>query len=65
MIEITLNKHFRFLGLVPTAYGFEVLFEDGDEDMIRFCVVAKDLQTIASELAKANRAANAILEGER
>jgi len=63
MIEITLNKHFRFLGLVQTAYGFEVLFEDGDEDMIRFCIVARDLEVIASELAKADRAAKAALEG--
>lgn len=63
MIEINLNKHFRFLGLVPTADGFEVLFEDGDEDMIRFCVVASDLQAIASELALADRVAKSILEG--
>lgn len=65
MIEITLNKHFRFLGLVPTAYGLEVLFEDGDEDMIRFCIVAKDLQSIASQFALADRVAKSTLEGER
>jgi hypothetical protein len=65
MIEITLNKHFRFLGLVSTAEGFEVLFEDGDEDMIRFRVVARDLTVIAAELAMADRAAKALLEGER
>lgn len=62
MIEITLNKHFRFIGFVSTAYGFEVLFEDGDEDMIRFCVVARDLKLIASELIKADKAARAALE---
>jgi len=64
MIEITLNKHFRFLGLIQTAYGFEALFEDGDEDMIRFCVVLKDLKVITSELSKANKAAKAALEGK-
>jgi len=62
MIEITLNKHFRFVGLVQTAYGFEVLFEDGDGDMIRFCAVARDLKVIAGELAKADKAAKAALE---
>lgn len=62
MIEITLNKHFRFLGLVPTANGFEVLFEDGDEDMIRFGVIARDLKVIAAEFAKAHRTANAVME---
>lgn len=65
MIEITLNKHFRFLGLVPTVEGFEVLFEDGDDDMIRFRVVAKDLKVIAAELAMADKAAKALLQGER
>ena len=65
MIEITLNKHFRFLGLVQTAYGIEVLFEDGDEDMIRFCIVTRDLEVIVSELAKADHAAKAALEGKQ
>jgi len=65
MIEITLNKYFRFLGFVPTAYGFEVLFEDGDEDIIRFRVVGKDLPSIASEFALADRVAKSTLEAER
>ena len=59
MIEITLNKHFRFLGIVQTGYGFEVLFEDGDEDMIRFRVIANDLDIITSELAKIEKASKA------
>ena len=36
MIEITLNQYLRFVGFVPTSHGREALFEDGDEDMIRF-----------------------------
>jgi hypothetical protein len=62
MIEITLNKHFRFLGIVQTDYGFEVLFEDGDEDMIRFRVVVNDLNIITSELAKVEKASKAASE---
>lgn len=65
MIEITLNKYFRFLDFVPMSHGYEVLFENGDEDMIRFRVAAGDLKVIASELAIADRAIHAISAAEK